>query len=52
VTARTLSRQTLNRALLARQLLLERSSMPIVEAVEQIGGMQTHAPSGWEAFHR
>jgi DNA glycosylase AlkZ-like len=45
---RVLSRRALNRALLARQLLLERSSLPISEAVEQVGGLQTqYAPSGY-----
>jgi hypothetical protein len=40
--------RALNRALLARQLLLERSSMSIAEAVEQVGGLQTqYAPSGY-----
>ena len=43
-----LSTRRLNRALLARQLLLERSSLPIADAVEQIGGMQMqYAPSGY-----
>jgi hypothetical protein len=38
----------MNRALLARQLLLERASLPIDEAVEQVGGLQTqYAPSGY-----
>jgi hypothetical protein len=38
----------LNRALLARQLLLERSAMPIEAAVEQVAGLQTqYAPSGY-----
>lgn len=40
----TLSNRTLNRTLLARQLLLERTSMPIVEAVEHLGGLQAQAP--------
>ena len=40
--------RALNRALLARQLLLERASMSIEEAVEQVGGLQTqYAPSGY-----
>ena len=40
--------QALNRALLARQLLLERASMSIPGAVEQVGGLQTqYAPSGY-----
>ena len=43
-----LSMRALNRALLARQLLLERASMSIPEAVEQVGGLQTqYAPSGY-----
>jgi hypothetical protein len=45
---RTLTQRGLNRALLARQLLLERASLPIEEAVEQVGGLQTqYAPSGY-----
>ena len=46
--ARTLTLLELNRALLARQLLLERSRYSIEEAVEQVGGLQTqYAPSGY-----
>jgi hypothetical protein len=38
----------LNRVLLARQLLLERSTLPIAEAVERAGGLQMqYAPSGY-----
>ena len=45
---RILSTRALNRALLARQLLLERSTGMIVEAMEQVGGLQTqYAPSGY-----
>lgn len=45
---RVLSAQTLNRALLARQLLLRRSRLPIPRALERIGGLQTqYAPSGY-----
>ena len=45
---RALSTRALNRALLARQLLLERSSLPLTEALEQVGGLQTqYAPSGY-----
>lgn len=45
---RVLSQRALNRALLARQLLRERSSLSIEEAVEQVGGLQTqYAPSGY-----
>lgn len=43
-----LGARRLNRALLARQLLLERSQGSIVDAVEQVGGLQTqYAPSGY-----
>ena len=56
MTVRTLSRRDLNRALLARQLLLERSDRSIPEALEQVGGLQTqYAPSGyvglWTRLH-
>ena len=45
---RTLSVRELYRALLARQLLLERSTLPHDEAIEQVGGLQTqYAPSGY-----
>ena len=45
---RVLSTRELNRALLARQLLLERSSLPLTRAIERIGGLQTqYAPSGY-----
>jgi hypothetical protein len=48
VTERTLSQRALNRALLARQLLLDRATLTIEAAVEQIGGLQTqYAPSGY-----
>jgi hypothetical protein len=47
-SGRTLTQRELNRALLARQLLLERSKLSIAEAVEQVGGLQTqYAPSGY-----
>ena len=43
-----LTPRALNRALLARQLLLERSTLSIPDAVEQVGGLQTqYAPSGY-----
>src|SRR6267143_4918034 len=46
--ARTLTTRELNRALLARQFLLERSSLPMVATIERIGGLQTqYAPSGY-----
>jgi hypothetical protein len=45
---RTLTRRHLNRALLARQLLLERATLSIPQAVEHVGGLQTqYAPSGY-----
>jgi Winged helix DNA-binding domain len=46
VTERVLSTRELNRALLARQLLLERSSLPLPDALEQVAGLQAqYAPS-------
>lgn len=40
--------RALNRALLARQLLLERAAVTLEGAVEQVGGLQTqYAPSGY-----
>jgi hypothetical protein len=46
VTRRVLTARELNRALLARQLLLERSSLSLPRAVERIGGVQAqYAPS-------
>jgi hypothetical protein len=48
VAERTLSERELNRALLARQLLLDRANLPIPRAVERIGGLQTqYAPSAY-----
>jgi hypothetical protein len=48
MSERVLSTRALNRALLARQLLLERSTLTITEAIEQVGGLQTqYAPSGY-----
>ncbi len=45
---RVLSERALNRALLARQLLLERAALPIPKGLEQVGGLQTqYAPSGY-----
>ncbi|HET6770762.1 MAG TPA: winged helix DNA-binding domain-containing protein, partial [Actinomycetota bacterium] len=57
---RVLSTRELNRALLGRQLLLERSTHSIPRALERLGGLQTqYAPSAYVAlwsrlhnFHR
>jgi hypothetical protein len=46
--ARVLDQPTLLRTLLARQLLLERADLPLTEAIERVGGLQTqYAPSGY-----
>jgi DNA glycosylase AlkZ-like len=45
---RVLTRRELNRALLARQLLLERRRLPLPRAVERVGCLQTqYAPSAY-----
>jgi Winged helix DNA-binding domain len=45
---RVLSSRELNRAVLARQLLLERAALTPEQAVEQVAGLQTqYAPSGY-----
>jgi hypothetical protein len=47
-TSPVLSTRALNRALLARQLLLERAAAPPEEVAAQVCGLQTqHAPSGY-----
>lgn len=44
----TLTARALNRAMLARQMLLERSTLGLVEVMEQMGGIQTqYAPAGY-----
>lgn len=48
MTERVLSERELNRALLARQLLLERADLPVTKTLERIGGLQTqYAPSAY-----
>jgi DNA glycosylase AlkZ-like len=54
--ARVLSERELNRALLARQMLLERVSAPIPRALERMGGLQAqYAPAMyiglWSRIH-
>ena len=51
MTERVLSTRQLNRALLARQLLLERSALPLTRALEAVGGLQSqYAPSAYVAL--
>lgn len=46
--SRVLTQRDLNRAILARQHLLERTSSRIEEVADQVGGLQTqYAPSGY-----
>ena len=48
MTERVLTQRELNRSLLARQLLLERSRLPLTRALEQVAGLQTqYAPSAY-----
>lgn len=48
MTDRVLTTRGLNRALLARQLLLERGSLSLSDALERVGGLQTqYAPAGY-----
>ena len=44
VAVETLSPRALNRATLARQLLLGRSEMPVLDAVEHLVGLQAQVP--------
>jgi hypothetical protein len=48
MASRTLTERELNRAVLARQLLLERATMPIPRALERMCGLQDqYAPNGY-----
>jgi len=48
VAERVLTERDLNRALLARQLLLERAELPLPRALERVGGIQAqYAPSSY-----
>jgi len=48
MTTRVLTERALNRALLERQLLLERTQIALPRAIEQVGGLQTqYAPSAY-----
>lgn len=48
MTERTLTERELNRALLARQMLLERADLPLTRAVERMGYVQSqYAPSSY-----
>lgn len=44
-----LDQRTLNRALLDRQMLLERSGLPVADAVEHLVGLQAQAP--WSPYY-
>ena len=48
---RVLTERALNRAVLARQLLLERAKLPLARAAERVGCLQTqYAPSAYIGF--
>jgi hypothetical protein len=51
MTERTLTERELNRALLARQHLLERADTTVPKAIERVAGLQTqYAPAGYIAL--
>lgn len=45
MTERTLTLRELNRATLARQMLLERASLPVLDAIERVAGLQAQLPN-------
>src|SRR5579871_5142021 len=45
MTETTMTGRAVNRALLARQLLLERSSMPVLAVIEHLVGLQAQLPN-------
>ena len=44
MTERTLTLRELNRATLARQMLLDREKLPVLDAVERLVGLQAQLP--------
>ena len=45
MSERVLTQRELNRATLARQLLLQRQKLPVVRALERVAGLQTQLAS-------
>ena len=45
MAVRVLALRELNRATLARQMLIERETMPVTAAIEQLAGLQAQSPS-------
>lgn len=44
-TGKVLNDRELNRALLARQMLLHRVKLPVLEAIEKLVGLQAQSPN-------